>query len=246
MKIIGLTTNANDGKNSINQAYIKAFTTENTIPMIIPVFSGKSSELFTQNDQDYLNGLVDKLLPMLDGLVLTGGNDVNPTGFDGKFKHSTYTNYNRDAWEWTLANKFMDAQKPVVGICRGFQLLGLLNGLELTQELSYVEKNDEIHNGNSVETQYRDEPIHEIDVCGDFKEWLGTDKLRVNSFHHQGFILDENKSNVDKNELEIISKTEKVIEGFRHKTLPMIAFQYHPEEFSNSLTIKYIINKLFI
>lgn len=244
MKILGITTSANESKNSLNERYVRAFTTPQTTPIIVPMFKGRSSEAFTQADQDYLNGLADSLVPILDGIVLSGGNDINPVRFSEKFKNSSYTNFSRDAWEWALANRFIMANKPVIGICRGFQLLGMIYGMELTQELAFLEKNTEVHDGNSLELPNRDEPAHDIQVLGDFKEWLGTEGLKVNSWHHQGFAYENNKDIGD--EIEIIAKTEKIIEGFRHKKSPVVAVQWHPEEYDDSLTIKYIINKYLL
>ena len=242
MKIIGLTSSISDGVNKCNNAYVKAFTTEHTTPMTIPMFKGKSSEIFTSNDQAYLDVLAQNLVERLDGLVLTGGNDINPINNEDVFNGSAYTNYYRDLWELVLACKFIDAQKPCIGICRGMQLLGTMYGLKLNQELSMVDKQNEIHNGSSLELPNRDEPLHEVETCGDFKEWVGVDKMNFNSFHHQGFLMDENK-NIDKLGLELLAKTPNVIEMFRVINAPVMGCQAHPEEIDNSIVMKYIMEK---
>lgn len=241
MKTIGLTTSFGEGIHMTNNAYVNAFTTKDTTPIIIPMYNIKSSEVFSTDTHEYLKMLAQNVCNKCDALVLTGGNDINPISINKSFDGATFTNYNRDAWEMVLVNEFVAQNKPVVGICRGFQLLGVMYGLELTQELNTVDKMTECHNGNNVEAPKRDEPIHEVTLHGDLKEWAGVDKMIFNSFHHEGFILPQRA-----NDLEFMARTEKVLECFRHTKLPIMATQNHPEELDKSWMIKYILEKYLV
>ena len=140
----------------------------------------------------------------------------------------------------------MEHNKPVVGICRGFQLLGMMLGFKgFIQDLSFDKK--ELHASNDKGFYGRAEPAHVVQTYGSFKKWLTQcgygDKLTVNSWHHQGIYLP--KKGVDKfNKLygvEVIASTDKIVEGFQHISYPMIGFQYHLEEYDHSLTMDYIL-----
>ena len=102
------------------------------------------------------------------------------------------------------------------------------------------EENKESHNGNDKDIGHRDGILHYIYTHGSFKEWLGgRDKMMVNSWHHQGVLL---KSVKGISGIEVLANTNNVLEGFRIKNIPVVGIQWHPEEFDDSVTIKYIIN----
>lgn len=244
MKIIGITSSFSDGVNKCNEKYINAFKTDKTLPIILPMFKYKSCEVYTQENEDYLVKIANEYVNKLDGLVLTGGQDINPLSNGDMFNGSVYTNINRDYWEMILANKFLNAKKPIIGICRGMQVFGVMYGMKLCQDLASVEDQNEIHNGVALELPSRDEPVHEIELYGDFRKWTGVNRMKVNSLHHQGFLVNDNKD-ISRNGLELLAKTPNIIEAFRHIDLPMFGCQWHPEEFDNSYTIRYIMDRYF-
>ena len=119
--------------------------------------------------------------------------------------------------------------------------------MDFKQELDTVDPEEwELHNGGTIDAQKRDEPIHTVFVENEFKDWLleneylkgDKNSILVNSFHHQGFSLTRKNNR----RVRILARTKRIIEGFSFGN-NIVAFQYHPEEFANSITIKYILEK---
>ena len=241
MHIIGITSGEMDGVNRLNKSYVDAFTTEKTLPIIIPVYKLKIDEVISENESKKLENIINEVSDKIDILVVSGGNDINPTTYGENNEESYACSYNRDLVDDALIRRCIQRGKPIVGICRGFQILGSILGMKLTQDLNSGEETEEIHSGNSLSITNRTEPMHFIELHKDFKEFVGHRYMRVNSWHHQGMLL---KNNKNPKQVEILARTKDVIEGFRHKTLPIIGMQFHPEDYSDSITIKYILNKL--
>lgn len=152
-----------------------------------------------------------------DGLVLCGGADVDPSYYGEPIAGSKNINKELDELQFTLLKAFVEAGKPVLGICRGCQLINIFFGGSLHQDIENAIEHasgvigcDLVHN---VTAQKRS-------VIYD----LYGETFSVNSSHHQAVKkLGEN--------LKITMRSEdgKVVEGIEHKTLPIIAIQWHPE-----------------
>ncbi len=117
-----------------------------------------------------------------DGLVLSGGIDVGPSlyGMAAGYPNAPgLFNTDRDAYEIGLYHQFMTAGKPVLGICRGLQLINCINGGTLKQDLG--------EEGNLVHRAVPADRSHEIMVMpGTFlQELLVDERVQVNSAHHQ-------------------------------------------------------------
>jgi len=262
-KIIGTTSAINGSKNHINKAYIEAFTTESTIPVIIPVFNFIEQEIPSEESLAKLEEVADEISERIDALVLTGGTDINPVNYNDYNSSSFNCQNAKDYLDRVLINSFIQKNKPILGICRGFQVLGLMMGLKyFVQDLIEVK---EFHTATDKEFEFRDEPAHSIYVWGKYKQWLIENRLikdgecpqiNVNSWHHQGFVLLRSLQKIKEEklerylekitegtDLEIIASTRAVIEGFAHKTKPVLAVQWHPEEYVKSLVIKFFLEQ---
>ena len=281
-KLIGITASpTSKNQNVINNAYFKAFNSEDTTPIIIPCLYEYKNEIITKKEQENIQKHISVFAETCDALVLSGGSDLNPTLLNQKNTDAEGFDHNRDIFEIELVKKFLELKKPILGICRGFQLLG--NMLDLNYFQQDLSKTEEIHSGNQSDILNRKEPIHKVHLFGAFKEYLEKnglteERIAINSWHHQGFTLRPEgkrvhnadiknftegkvkfhedgekkilvKSKPDTKEdpinnfehLNIIMCTNHVIEGFQHKTLPILAFQNHPEEYTESLAIRYFI-----
>lgn len=139
----------------------------------IPTTTGRSS----LSVHDYVGDL--------DGLVLHGGADVAPSSYGQEPHRPEWSgDRRRDDYEIALVEAFLEAGKPVLGICRGLQILNVCLGGSLHQDL--------IDDGTTVE-RHRDPDLydrlfHEIDVedASVLASTVGAGRHRVNSIHHQG------------------------------------------------------------
>lgn len=237
-KLIGITAGKQEHLNKLNNAYIDAFTQEGIVPIIIPVYKIKSSEVISDSERDRIDKITTNIESKLDALVLSGGSDINPTSYSSTNVNSIHCNYERDMIEISLMRKFIKSGKTIVGVCRGFQLLSIAFDMYLHQG-EYDEKFDEKHLSQLFEFEKRDEPLHKVSLHGDFKEFTGISSMYVNSMHHQYVPI----SGFNSKSLMLLAKTDKVVEMFKHKTLPIVGCQYHLEEYDQGLTLQYILEK---
>ncbi len=130
--------------------------------------------------------LVEAYAGLLDGLVVTGGAfDVDPTLYGVTDRHASVTTKDRrTAFELAILRRFLDADRPVLGICGGQQLLNVALGGTLIQHIPDSVANCLAHEQPNPRT----EPGHEVEVVAEtLLERLGggVPRLQVNSAHHQ-------------------------------------------------------------
>lgn len=265
MKLVGVTGHVDEKKNILNYAYSTAFTRKNVTPVIIPVFKVDNLESLTQKEfnilfQDHISYIVERL----DGLVISGGADLNPLYRNGEENVGSYScDTLRDFTETALLDAFVKAKKPVMGICRGLQLIG--NYLKLDYFQQDISSADELHSGSSRSFEDRQEPCHDVMVYGDLKKYIfgnsggvSGEILNVNSFHHQGFTYKLNGKALEDKQYEketslfeskfkvnILASTRAILEAFETKDKKIFAVQWHPEEYGASgKTIGYFVDKL--
>jgi len=160
----------------------------------------------------------------LDALVLQGGADIDP-GLYGEERtdHTGVTDPVRDRFELELLNAFAAADKPVLGICRGMQLINVAYGGSLHQDLAATGASAFRHQ----RMELYDELLHEVHLSDG--SWLssiygGVAEGRVNSIHHQG-VKSLGKS------LVVDARSEDgVIECIRDPGKAfLVGVQWHPE-----------------
>ena len=120
----------------------------------------------------------------LDGLILQGGADVSPRAYgEEPLKPEWSGDPVRDAYELELVHEFMEAGKPILGICRGMQLINVALGGSLYQDLP-----TQCPESHGHETPDYDRNAHEVTFTpgGQFAKWFGgAAGGRVASIHHQ-------------------------------------------------------------
>ena len=150
-----------------------------------------------------------------DGLVLCGGVDTHPKFYGEEIDGAVNIDLARDEAELALTDAFVKAGKPIFGICRGCQLLNIYFGGSIIQDLP---------NAADHKTTEDRRIIHNVKAKkGSFVEKLYGEEFPVNSYHHQAV-----KKLADGLEV-VMMADDGVVEGFVHKTLPVIATQWHPE-----------------
>ncbi len=169
-----------------------------------------------------------RLIGQLDGLVLQGGADLSPTSYgetpilDGRWKGDRF----RDEYEMGLVKAFLEEDKPVLGICRGFQLLNAYFGGTLFQDIA-TQRPESVRHRDAVEY---DSVNHGVSwVEGSYMQQLhaGEQAHRVNSVHHQG-VKDLGKGLI----VQAHCSEDGLIEAFIHEHFApgrVMGVQWHPE-----------------
>jgi putative glutamine amidotransferase len=161
----------------------------------------------------------------LDGLVLQGGADVAPETYGEEASKPDWKGDRvRDVYEMELVHEFMEAKKPVLGICRGAQLINVVFGGTLYQDLK-TDHPDAIdhHNEQSYEKTFHDITIEPETGLSRLYPELRT--ARVNSIHHQGV-----KTLGRELTVEAWSVPDKVAEAVRWNGRSyVLGVQWHPE-----------------
>lgn len=177
--LIGVTSNQiapreeKTAQHSVADAYIQAVAQAGGMPVIIP--TGLSDGM--------MRGLFDRL----DGLLLTGGGDINPDRFGGLPHPRVYdVDARRDDLEIALARMASERGKPFLGICRGIQVINVALGgtlyTDIADQLPSALKHD------CFPGYPRDHAAHTVAVDRDscLGGVLGGESFEVNSLHHQG------------------------------------------------------------
>ena len=151
-----------------------------------------------------------------DGLLLPGGWDVNPARYGEENTACETVEDDLDAIQFETLAQFLAAGKPVLGICRGHQLLNVFFGGTLIQHLPGAERHTALGEGK--------DNIHRVRSReGSFLQGIYGTECTVNSSHHQGIGIP------GKGLTAVMHSEDGVIEGVVHETLPVWGVQWHPE-----------------
>lgn len=133
-------------------------------------------------DPDHAGDDAASVLEVLDGLVLVGGEDIGPANYDSEPHPSTDpANVRRDQSELALARGAIARDMPVLGVCRGFQLLNIVYGGDLEQHVGDV--TDPAPHRPRLGQFGR----HDVEITGGhLREILGARAGEIHSHHHQG------------------------------------------------------------
>jgi len=153
-----------------------------------------------------------------DGLILCGGDDVDPARFGQENCGSQDIDPERDAAELALIEAYIKAKKPILGVCRGHQILNVALGGTLIQDLD--DSLRPFHTAGQ-EGVYLAHPVRALEGSWFAQTWGRC--FPVNSHHHQA---------VDKIGVGLVPTLWSeggVVEGMVHASLPILCVQFHPE-----------------
>jgi putative glutamine amidotransferase len=214
---IGVTGNTRTfsgaDRSGVNAAYVRAVLRGGGVPLILTPLIGDRYQ--------------SEILDVLDGVVLTGGEDVDPARY-GQDPHPTVQDNVdplRDAFELALFRDAWARGLPVLAICRGIQLVNVAMGGTLWQDLPTDQPEGLRHN----QPDGRDARTHPVDITPGSRlaRALGTTHCAVNSFHHQAI------RDLAPGLMVTARAPDGAIEGGESvEGAPwLLAVQWHPEEF---------------
>lgn len=192
----------------VNNDYILSVIRAGGIPFIIPCTT--------------VDDVIDAQLDQIDALILSGGQDVDPIHYgEEPLKALGAIFPDRDYFDMKLIEGALERKLPIMGICRGYQVMNVYFGGTLYQDLSYQEnaviKHDQVdqpslptHTAILEKNQF----LYKI-----FEE----EKIRVNSFHHQTV-----KKLGEGLEVAAVAP-DGVLEAYACPSKKIYAMQFHPE-----------------
>lgn len=177
--VIGLTGNFAEGETRLVERYYKGIAEAGGVPVVIPPLA----------DKDVIINTLDSL----DGLMLTGGGDINPLWAGEEPSPRLHSiNRERDEAELLAVRLAYNRQIPMLGICRGIQVLVTALDGEVEQDIAEGMQAGRLTPGGHVLLKHsqdadRREPTHTVIIEKDSALYgiYGTGTLAVNSFHHQ-------------------------------------------------------------
>ncbi|CAA9270639.1 MAG: Glutamine amidotransferase, class I [uncultured Acidimicrobiales bacterium] len=152
---------------TLERAYTAAIVQAGCIPLYLPMLDPIQAEA---------------VVSVLDGLLFTGGGDVDPTWYGRQpSPHLGPVNGEQDGWEMALVRAGLSHELPMLGICRGSQVMNVALGGTLVQHLP-----DTTTLEHCVKERCSS-PVHDVVVDGRSRlgAVLGVESLGVNSLHHQ-------------------------------------------------------------
>ena len=194
--------------NSIALAYTDSIERAGGLPLILP---------FTRN-RDILPDFVSKI----DGVLIPGGIDVDPAFYGEKgIEALGSVDPDLDLFQMAVLNAAMAQKKPVLGICRGIQLINVALGGSLFQDIR-MQLGPESLNHMQKSIHFDVDHPATIEPDSRLHELFGPE-IMVNSRHHQSI-------KTPGRDLIITAKApDGVVEAAEHKTLPIDLVQWHPE-----------------
>lgn len=223
LPVIGLTTYLQQAQTGawdvpaafLHKSYLDAVTTAGGITVLLP-------------PQPVDVGIAARVLDGLDGLVLTGGRDVDPAAYNTEPHPATdEPAVDRDAWEFALLGDALRRGMPVLGICRGAQVLNVALGGSLHQHLPDLLGHTGHQRGNAV---FSTSTVRTVE--GSRLGRLIGASAAVQCYHHQGIDrIGEGLIASARDTDGLVEAVELAGDDF------VVAVQWHPEEASEDLRL---------
>lgn len=224
---IGITSSIRDSSSSkpnlkerfsfLSMSYVSSIVKAGGVPLILPA----------------VMELVDEFLEVIDGLLLSGGGDIDPRFYNERpSKWLKNVNPLRDLFEIELVKRAIKMKLPVLGICRGIQVLNVALGGTLIQDIKSEVKSDVSHTLTRVPRNFRAHLVI-IDPSSKLAQILGVEEIEVNSFHHQAV------KRLGKGLRAVAHAPDGVIEAIESSDCNyVLGIQWHPECILDDIQLK--------
>lgn len=219
MPIIGVTIRKEIENSTtflkVDENNIKAILINRGIPFMMPLTTDDNA--------------IEEYLSIVDGIYFTGGNDIFPMTY-GEEPLNLLGNLipERDKFEIKLYQKAEKLDLPMLGVCRGHQIMNVASGGTLYQDI-YTQREKTIgHNPGKIPV---DSEFHTINITKNTKlcDIFKTDVIKTNSFHHQAI------KNIASNYKVSAVAQDGIIEAIESELLTFaIGVQWHPEDMIKS------------
>lgn len=211
-----------DGVSAVRlrTTYIAALQQARLVPLVTPPLHGDS--------------YAESLIRQVGGLVLTGGEDVDPARY-GATPHPKLgaISAERDGWELALVRSAAGIRLPILAICRGIQILNVALGGTLIQDLPSSHGNDINHGINHDPDLPRSNRSHAIEIDSDSRtaRAVGVTQLQINSVHHQAV---ERVADSLRVVATAADGTIEAVESAPDSGWWCVGVQWHPEDLTES------------
>jgi putative glutamine amidotransferase len=200
----------------MNQRYHLAVAKAGGVPVLVPLIPDDI-------------GTLREIYERLDGILLPGGVDVDPATY-GHAPHEKLGTVDppRDRTELQLASWAIEDGKPLLGVCRGIQVLNVACGGTLFQDIGAEIEGASKHDCFPLEGFTRDHIAHdvEIDAGSKLASVMGVSRLAVNSLHHQSI------RDLGEGLTATAHSPDGVVEAVERAGAPFVlGVQWHPEAF---------------
>ena len=211
LPVIGVTANFSDGNCLLADGYCTSVLRAGGTPLIIPPYEERDALLST--------------LEHIDGLLLTGGGDINPLFLGEEPLEQLHSiNHRRDRQELLLARLAADRQIPMLGICRGIQVMNAAFGGKLYQDIHTQAGVTCLKHDQQLDRSYASHTVRIDKGTTLARLFPDSETLPVNSFHHQAVCEPAPGFRVCARAADGIIEA---IESVEYKS--MLGVQWHPE-----------------
>ena len=208
--LIGISSgySVTSGSSSLSSSYYKSVEKAGGAPVIIPLVNNMQA--------------AEAVVRALGGLIMSGGEDVDPARYgEAVWNETVGVNSPRDTSDFLLLEAARKLGVPVLGICRGEQIVNVFYGGTLYQDLPSQRPGDFSHK----QKEAGNIATHSVSLVDGsiLKDILGVESVGVNTFHHQAVkdIAPGMKINA--------YGSDGLVEGFEGKNV--LCIQFHPEKF---------------
>jgi len=186
--------------------YLDGIRAAGGIPVVLPI---------EMSEKD-----ADQIVETCDGFLFTGGQDVAPELYGEEVAPSVVSSAERDKLETLLLSKALQADKAILGICRGLQLINVFLGGTLWQDLPSQHPSEIVHRQGKPYGV----PTHKVKLNGDLQSLLGKDIIEVNTLHHQAI------KDLGNDLTAMAVAPDGIIEAVKMPSKRFVwAIQWHPE-----------------